>query len=295
MIAYLNEEEITDSKFDTLTRSYIKNKQSFGVFETMRIDNTHGVYLKERHLARLIRGIKSIQAEFKNFSNLDLSLIADYFESDSLFFQTRLRDKKLKAAVLRYQIILDEKNPNTIIRMFKARSVISPDLNKLKIKICRTVLPENVFTQGRKDIDRRVYDKANKELDKRFYDGILCNAQGHVVEGIKTNIFAIKDNNLYTPSLSLGGVAGIMRQVFIERVQEAGLNVILAPLHFLELMQMDAVFLTNSIIGVVKVDYILLPDRKRSANVFKSESAGFQNILALNVLKNNHHYKRIKS
>ena len=294
MIAYLNEEEISDSKFDSLTRSYIKNKLSFGVFETMRIDSTQGLYLKDRHLSRLIRGIKSIQAESKKFSDLDLSLIADYFESDILFFQKKLRDKKLKSVVLRYQIILDGKNPNKVVRMLKARSVITYDLRQLKIKIGKTIFPENILQQGRKDIDRRIYDKASKELDKRFFDGLLCNSQGYVIEGIKTNIFAIKDNCLYTPPLSLGGVAGIMRQIFIERAQEAELNVVVAPLHYRELMQMDAVFLTNSVIGVVKVDYILRPDRKRSKNIFKPNSIGFQNILALNILENNHLYKRIK-
>ena len=295
MSAYLDQEEISDLKFDSLTRSFIKNKLNFGVFETMLIDNSAGIHLKERHLARLMRGIKSIQAESKNFASLDLSLIVAYFESDSLFFKAKFKGNIYKSAVLRYQIILDEQNPTKIIRMLKVRSVISSDSNKLKIKICKTVLPEDVLKQGRKDIDRRIYNKAHKELDKKFYEGILCNKHGHVTEGIKTNIFSIKDNNLFTPSLSRGGVAGIRRQIFIERAQDAGLNVIIGPMHYLKLMRMDAVFLTNSIIGVVKVDYILRPDRKRSLNVFKPMSAGFQNILAMNILENNHQYKRIKS
>lgn len=295
MSAYLNQEIISDSKFDSLTRSFVKNKLNYGVFETMRIDNSHGVHLKERHLARLIRGVKSIQLESKQFHNLDLGLLADYFKADSAFFKARLNDDELQSAVLRYQIVLDENNPNKIIRMLKARSVKSLGSSKLKIKICQTVLPTDVLKQGRKDIDRRTYDKATKELDKDFYDGILCDKQGHVIEGIKTNIFSIKDNKLFTPSLSQGGVAGIRRQIFIQRAQEAGINVIIGPLHYSNLMRMDAVFLTNSVIGVVKVDYILRPDRKRSVNVFKPESDGFQNIVALNILKNNHLYKRIKS
>ena len=286
MSAFLNQVQISDAKFDSLTRASIKNKHTYGVFETMLIDNSHGVQFKGRHLARLLRGVKSLQAESKAFKNLNLSKIADTFVQDIDLFKSQFYASDSRSVVIRYQLVLDENKPEKINSMLKTRSVTLPSSSKLKIKICETVLPENKSTQGRKDIDRRVYDKAVKELDGKFYEGILCNKSGHVIEGIKTNIFAIQDNVLFTPPLSQGGVAGIMRQVVIEKAQESGLNVLIAPLHYLELMKMDAVFLTNSIIGVVNVEYILRPDRKRSMNVFKPKSIGFQNILKLSILNN---------
>ena len=295
MSAYLNQEIISDAKFDSLTRSSIKNKKMHGVFETMHVAKSHGVLHKKRHLERLLRGVESIKAETQAFDNLDLTVITDYFEQDMKFFQSWITENQSSSVALRFQIILDENNPKQIMRMLITRSSGTISSGKVKIKICTTVLTEDSTKQGRKDIDRRIYDKAAKEFDKKFYDGILCDQHGHVIEGTKTNIFAIKESTLFTPSLVRGGVAGIMRQIVIEKAQGVGLNIIIAPLHYLELVEMDAVFITNSIIGLVKVDYVLRPDRQRSTNVFKPRSKGFQNILKLKLLKNDHLYKRIKS
>jgi len=282
--AYINQDNIGDAKFDSLTKKFVKNKSTHGVFETMQIHQVHGVSLQEKHLARLLKGIESIKVDSIKFSNIDLQKITEVFKEDMQFVQQQEFKHNAQVLVLRYQIILDEKNPEEITRMFKTRTFFSQVAKKVKIKICKTHFPETVNQRGRKNIDRRIYDKARKEIDNQFYDGILCNQKGNVIEGIKTNIFAIKGNTIFTPSLSLGGVAGIMRQVFIERTQEAGLNIIIAPIHYLELFTMDAVFLTNSIIGVVNVEYILRPDRVRSTNIFKPKSIGYQNILRLNVL-----------
>ena len=283
MSAYLNQEEISDAKFDSLTRSFVKNKKMHGVFETMHFDKSHGLRHKKRHLNRLFRGVESIQAETQAFENLNLTVIADYFEQDMKFIQSWVTENHSSSVALRFQIILDENNPKQIMRMLKTRSSGTISSGKVKIKICTTVLPEDSTKQGRKDIDRRIYDKAAKELDEKFYDGILCDQHGNVIEGTKTNIFAIKENSLFTPALSLGGVAGVMRQIVIEKAQAAGLDVIIAPLHYLSLVKMDAIFLTNSIIGLLRVNYVLRPDRKRSIKVFKPKSAGYQKLLKLDV------------
>ena len=284
MSAYLNQSEISEAKFGSLTRSFVKSEKMHGVFETMHLDKSQGLRNKERHLKRLLRGVESIQAETQTFENLDLTVIADYFEQDVKAFQLCFSKNNLKTLVLRYQIILDQSNPLQIKRMLKTRSSGSNLPSVVKIKICTTVLPEDTSKQGRKDIDRRIYDKALNELDKKFYEGILCDKHSNVIEGTKTNIFAVKDNTLYTPELSQGGVAGVMRQIVIEKAQASGLDVIIAPLHYLDLVTMDAIFLSNSIIGLLKVDYVLRPDRKRSMNVFKANSLGFKNIQKLNLL-----------
>ena len=284
MNAYLNQEIISEAKFDSLTRSSIKNKRIHGLFETMHFDKSHGLRHKKRHLNRLLRGVESIQAETRAFDNLELTVISDYFNQDIKFFQSCFSKNALNSVTLRFQIILDESNPLQIKRMLKTRSSASNLPGKVKVKICHTILPEDNSKQGRKDIDRRIYDKALSELDKKFYDGILCDKHGNVIEGIKTNIFAVKNTTLYTPALTQGGVAGVMRQIVIEKAQAAGLDVIIAPLHYLDLIKMDAIFLSNSIIGLIKVDYVLRPDRKRSINVFKAKSAGFKNIQKLNLL-----------
>ena len=50
-----------------------------------------------------------------------------------------------------------------------------------------------------------------------YYEGILCDSKNNLIEGTMTNVFFIKENILFTPKITKGGIKGIMRQVVIEK------------------------------------------------------------------------------
>ncbi len=79
--------------------------------------------------------------------------------------------------------------------------------------------------------------KANK-----WNDALVVNTNNHIIESAIANIFWIKDNVVFTPPMSDGCVAGVMRQHIIRTI-----DVTEKHLTVLELLQADEVFLTNAI------------------------------------------------
>ncbi len=76
----------------------------------------------------------------------------------------------------------------------------------------------------------------------KWNDALLCNTHGHIIESTTTNIFWIKDDKVYTPALTEGCVAGVMRRYIMQKIA-----VTESILTTETLQQADAVFLTNAI------------------------------------------------
>ncbi|MGM9640053.1 MAG: aminotransferase class IV, partial [Faecousia sp.] len=77
---------------------------------------------------------------------------------------------------------------------------------------------------------------------------IFLNTKGAIAEGATTNVFFVKNDRIYTPTVSSGILPGIMRAYICEsdRVQET-------ELYPQELTQFEEMFLTNSLLGVMPV------------------------------------------
>jgi D-alanine transaminase len=85
-------------------------------------------------------------------------------------------------------------------------------------------------------------------------EALLLDAAGRLVEGARTNAIVVgADGRLATPPLALGAVAGIAREVLLERVPELEERVVLEP----ELRRAREIVATNSVRGarpVVRLD-----------------------------------------
>jgi len=81
--------------------------------------------------------------------------------------------------------------------------------------------------------------------EKGFDDLILMDREGHVSECISSNVFWVKDNTYYTPSLRSGCIGGVMRNYIIDQLKESGVKLkkVMAKKH--DLLNADAVFSTN--------------------------------------------------
>jgi branched-chain amino acid aminotransferase len=81
-------------------------------------------------------------------------------------------------------------------------------------------------------------------------DCLLLNAHNRICDGTIANVFRIHQNSIYTPPLSEGGVAGVMRQYLLTELPKAGYTVhekICTPE---ELETANEVFLTNALFGI---------------------------------------------
>ncbi len=92
------------------------------------------------------------------------------------------------------------------------------------------------------------YENANLE---GYNEAIFFNENNRLAEGCTTNIFIVKDNNIYTPSEKCGLLSGIIRRYVIDNF-----NVYEKEISKEELLNADEVFLTNSLVGIIKVSEI---------------------------------------
>jgi len=85
-------------------------------------------------------------------------------------------------------------------------------------------------------------------------EALLVDAAGRLVEGARTNAIVVDAaGRLSTPPLELGAVAGIAREVLLERVPELALRVVLEP----ELRHAREIVVANAVRGaraVVRLD-----------------------------------------
>ena len=89
-------------------------------------------------------------------------------------------------------------------------------------------------------------------------EGIMLNPQGYVTEATVDNIFFVKNETLYSPSVTLGVLPGITRATVMELAKkELGLQVVEGLFTRYDLYNADEVFMTGTaveIISAVKID-----------------------------------------
>lgn len=82
---------------------------------------------------------------------------------------------------------------------------------------------------------------------------LFLDEMGRVLEGTRTNVFAVKAGRLITPSLDLNILPGITRGVIIRLASELGIEVEERAFGVESLEGSDEVFLTNSVREIVHV------------------------------------------
>ena len=84
-------------------------------------------------------------------------------------------------------------------------------------------------------------------------DALFFNGQHQATETTIANLFLIKDNQLFTPSLQSGVLAGIIRQRLLSLSREQGIDCFECELGKNKLVQADALFVCNALQGIRQV------------------------------------------
>jgi branched-chain amino acid aminotransferase len=81
-------------------------------------------------------------------------------------------------------------------------------------------------------------------------DCLVLNAHHRICDGTIANVFRIHQNSIYTPPLSEGGVAGVMRKYLLTELPKAGYSVYEKICTPEDLETANEVFLTNALYGI---------------------------------------------
>jgi 4-amino-4-deoxychorismate lyase len=89
--------------------------------------------------------------------------------------------------------------------------------------------------------------------DPTIAEGLLLDEAERVVEGVTSNLFIQRGGRLITPDLSRCGVAGVARERLMCAAVRHGVEVEVRDVAVEELGKADALYLTNSLIGVWRI------------------------------------------
>ena len=218
-----------------------------GLFETMRMSKGR-ILNMGFHFDRLFKGLSLLQ--FENPVNFTPDFLTKKID-DLLSKNGYEENARIRLMVFRGDGgIFDIKNndPNFIIEAWPLSE---------KIELNETGLTVDIFPDARKSCDQFSNLKSNKYLPfamaglfaqrNNLSDAIVLNAFGRICESAIANIFIIKDKNIFTPPLSEGCVAGVIRRWMLERFSLKGYAVIEKNLSIDHILDADEFFLTNSI------------------------------------------------
>ncbi len=92
----------------------------------------------------------------------------------------------------------------------------------------------------------------NEAKNCGFDEALFCVENDWVQEGTRSNLFMLKDDQLFTPPLNLAVLPGITRQLVLELFPIFG-PVAEIPFSYHDLFTADAIFMTNSLYEIVPV------------------------------------------
>lgn len=219
-----------------------------GLFETMKMKNGLLLFSNE-HFARLWKGLSVLQFT-----------IPKHFDPEKLtqeILQLAQKNQHHKAARIRLTLFRGEGGlydaahhlPQYIIETWPLPEGNGElNSNGLDIGICTSVKKSCDILSNLKTNNYLVYVMAALEAkSQKWNDAIVLNSFGRICDTTIANIFFIKNEMVYTPSLKEGGVAGVLRQYIIEQLRSSGFDCSEKEVTVEELLQADEVFLTNSI------------------------------------------------
>ncbi|MBT8134252.1 MAG: aminodeoxychorismate lyase [Gammaproteobacteria bacterium] len=135
-------------------------------------------------------------------------------------------------------------------------SILNGTLLAGELFICDQQVSINESLAGMKHLNRLENVMARNEWHDRkaaFIDGLMLNADHEVIEGTMSNLFAVRDGQVFTPVLDRSGIRGVMRDAIVELAAKNRLPLSEARLTVEDLLTMDELFITNSLIGMKRV------------------------------------------
>lgn len=147
----------------------------------------------------------------------------------------------------------------------------------LRLGICSQQMGLNPLLAGHKHNNRLEQVLLKGEMDRAgFADGVCLDLHGHVVETTMANLFWIKGDVLYTPSLHNAGVAGVARRVILQMATSLGITVEVNDFSIEHLLDAEEVFISNAllelapVIGVATHNYAIGTYVRRFQEMFNS-------------------------
>lgn len=213
-----------------------------GIFETIKIYKEK-ILFEDFHFERFFLSLKMLQIENSLTAQLLSSMIIELAQKNNCSKLGRVRLAAYRSADNNASYVIEATSLSGAVNGWNEKGMII-----------------GIYPYARKNADAfsnlktanflpyvlgELYAKQN-ELD----DAIVLNADNHIADTSKANIFLIKENEIHTPALHQGCINGVMRRYLIDELKKAGYRVRQKEISEYHLFEADEVFLTNSIFDI---------------------------------------------
>jgi branched-chain amino acid aminotransferase len=222
-----------------------------GIFETITVKDGH-IRLGPYHFERLMAGARVLQ-----------------FHLPPLFTTERLTEQILQLceknghsalARVRLTVFRDDGGLSDPGDHFPHYIIQSWDLPPGSDEFNGDGLIIDLFPDGRKSCDPFSNLKSNNFLlyalaalyarKNGLHDCLVLNSHERIADSTIANLFYIQGGKIYTPPLSEGCVAGVMRRLLLELLPQAGFTILEKATTIEDLAAAEEIFLTNALKGI---------------------------------------------
>jgi len=217
---------------------------SKGVFTTIAIHNGEP-FLWKKHWQRLSSNAAKLGIDISEYDELSVAnSLADQIEKNYIS-NGRARITFFDESPS--EIWSDGGEKKTGLSIITAGSRTIPENFKLTVSTHRvnTTSPLAGIKSCNYLEHLMAYDRAKT---RGFDEAIRMNERGEIASACMANVFWLKDEWLYTPSLTTGCLAGTTREFVLENLECVEVEIGIGSL-----TEADAIFLTSAGIGVVEV------------------------------------------
>lgn len=218
-----------------------------GIYETILIKNG-SIPAMDYHWKRLETSAPIIGITIP-FSSQELE-----FMIHQLIEQNNLQNK-LAAALFtitygesRQGLLATEaSNPNFVISVFEHVTRTVPGYSAI---IASTKKNEQALSARMKSTSNIDNILAKQEaVNLGYNEAFLLNTSSNIADGSMTNIFMIKNSQVFTPQVTDGALPGIIRSILLEEFSQL-FSITEKSISLSEIMDADEIFITNALLGI---------------------------------------------
>ena len=233
---------IEETNINVLDRGF---QYGDGLFETIAFKNNK-LQLWDEHMQRLRYGCERLSLD-----TVDESLWLEDIDKCQLSEDTVIKLSVSRGVSGRGYAYSQGDSVTRVTASFSMPGYPEVNWQGINATLCRTPISMNSALAGIKHLNRLDNVLARNEWKTAdIAEGFMFDSQGHVIEGTMSNVFCVLGDELYTPALERCGVAGVMREQVINCAKELKIPVSIVDISKQNFLQMDAVFITNSLIGL---------------------------------------------
>ena len=216
-----------------------------GLFETFRYRNRLPALI-DKHLERMETGAKLLSVPFPK-----KEYIKELLENAVL--ESGLKDAYVKICLLSQgeSVFYKTAVKSQLLVIVKE---YMPPRQSVKVEISSFRRVSESPLHGVKSLNYLENILSRREAsDSGLDESLFLNERDEVTECSASNIFWLKGNTLFTPSIECGLLCGTTRALILNFVHDYGINPVEGNLTLNDLKDADFVFITNSLIGCIPV------------------------------------------